>query len=324
MLRRTTGGGRGVAAGMLAFALAGCSGPEASDPPAASEVSSTPTVDEAPSSAGTPSSGEAPSATQDLVLDLSALEEEFDATVGVSAIDTATGRRAEHRATERFGFASTIKLFAAAVMLRELDKTERAERLTWTVHDVSEAGYAPVTAQHVSDGLTVLELAEATVRESDNLALNLVIQQIGGLEALGAGLVALGDTTTRVTELEPRLNEPDLDTGDSTTTPAALTQTLARILQPGTLDPADLDLLLEWTSDNPTGDTLVRAGAPEGWTVRDKSGGAGPMRNDVAIVTPPGGAPVILTILTRKNDPSERWDDELVARAAAEVLKTLP
>ena len=127
-----------------------------------------------------------------------------------------------------------------------------------------------------------------------------------------------------MTELEPRLNEPDLGTGDSTTTPAALTQTLARILQPGTLDPADLDLLLEWTSDNPTGDTLVRAGAPRGWTVRDKSGGAGPMRNDVAIVTPPGGAPVILTILTRKNDPSERWDDELVARAAAEVLKTLP
>mgnify|MGYP002478210622 CR=1 FL=1 len=227
---------------MLAFALAGCSGPEASDPPAASEVSSTPTVDEAPSSAGTPSSAEAPSATQDLVLDLSALEEEFD----------------------------------------------------------------------------------ATVRESDNLALNLVIQQIGGLEALGAGLVALGDTTTRVTDLEPRLNEPDLDTGDSTTTPAALTQTLARILQPGTLDPADLELLLEWTSDNPTGDTLVRAGAPQGWTVRDKSGGAGPMRNDVAIVTPPGGEPVILTILTRKNDPSERWDDELVARAAAEVLKTPP
>ncbi|MDQ2624181.1 MAG: serine hydrolase, partial [Actinomycetota bacterium] len=272
----------------LALALAGCSIASPDTP-----VSTPPGEGSSPAEPGPSSLAPSvdPSAPRELDLDaeLSALEEEFDATVGVSALDSATGTHVDFRADEPFGFASTIKLFAAAVMLRELPHEQRAERLSWTRFDVSDAGHAPVTAQHVRNGLTVLELTEAAVRESDNLALNLVVQQLGGPEGLTAGLAELGDATTRVTDVEPALNEPDLETGDNATTPAAFTATVARVLEPGTLDPADLELLLEWTSENATGDTLVRAGAPEGWTVRDKSGGAGPMRNDVAIVTPPDG-----------------------------------
>jgi beta-lactamase class A len=77
-------------------------------------------------------------------------------------------------------------------------------------------------------------------------------------------------------------------------------------------------------SGNATGDTLIRAGAPDGWVVADKSGGAGGIRNDVAVVTPPGRAPVVVTVFTTRNDPDARYDDALVARAAAIVLGALP
>jgi len=58
--------------------------------------------------------------------------------------------------------------------------------------------------------------------------------------------------------------------------------------------------------------------------VADKSGGAGGIRNDVAVVTPPGRAPVVVTVFTTRNDPDARYDDALVARAAAIVLGALP
>ena len=320
---------RAATALALVLGLVGCSasGTGATgvggESPGASSTASLPAE---PSAAPTePASSPSPPETVPQVLDLDAeleaLEEEFEATVGVSAVDTGSGRTVSHRDEELFGFASTIKLFAAAVMLRELPVEQRSKEITWTRDEVEAAGYAPYTAEHLGESRTLLELAEATVRTSDNLALNLVVRDIGGPEALTAGLRTLGDTATRVTVLEPQLNAPDLETGDNATTPGAFTAAVRTILEPGTLDPADLALLLEWTRDNATGANLVRAGAPDGWDVRDKSGGAGPMRNDVAIVTPPGGEAIVLTVLTRRNDPDARWSDELVARVAEVVLE---
>jgi len=107
---------------------------------------------------------------------------------------------------------------------------------------------------------------------------------------------------------------------DDTTTPAAFTADLAAVLDGSTLGTDDTALLLDWMTGNATGDTLVRAGAPEGWTVADKSGGAGGIRNDVALVTRPGGAPIVLTVMTTRKDPTAPYDDALVAETASTVL----
>lgn len=76
-------------------------------------------------------------------------------------------------------------------------------------------------------------------------------------------------------------------------------------------------------SGNATGDALIRAGAPADWTVLDKSGGVGPIRNDIAVVTPPGRAPILLTILTTRTDPAAPYDDALVAAVARLALAAL-
>lgn len=262
-------------------------------------------------------------AAVDVSAELDGLEEEFDARLGVSAHDTADGRVVEHRADERFGFTSTMKAFAAAELLRQVPAEERDARVTWTRDTVEQAGYAPVTGEHVDDGLTLAELAEAAVRDSDNAAMNLVLDRIGGPAGLTAGLARLGDTTTEVVSTEPALNTIDPASTDDTSTAAALTADLTALLSTENLDADDRRLLVEWMSGNATGDPLVRAGAPEGWVVADKSGGAGPIRNDLALVTPPDRAPIVITVLSEKDDPAAEYDDELVARAAEVVLTAL-
>jgi len=288
----------------LLLALLGCADPAAERPEPERSATATSTASDRP----------------DVSADLRSLEQEFEARVGVSALDTATGASVEYREEERFGFASTIKIFAAAEMLRQVPADQRDTRVTWTEQDVEAAGYSPVTSEHVADGLTLAQLAEAALRQSDNAATNLLLDEIGGPAGLESGLAALGDSTTRVVDTEPALNDVDPACPDNTTSPAAFTAALQALLEPENLSDEDRTLLLDWLSGNATGDMLIRAGAPAGWVVADKSGGAGAMRNDVAIVTPPDREPILITVFTEKNDPDAEWDDDLVARAAGIVL----
>lgn len=218
------------------------------------------------------------------------------------------------------GFASTFKVFVAAEVLRQVPEQDREETLYWTQADVDRAGWSPVTGEHVEEGLTILELAEAAMRQSDNTATNVLLERIGGVDALAEGLVALGDTTTEVADDEPGVNEVEPGSTANTTTPAAFTASLATLLSTDHLADADLALLQSWMTGNATGDALVRTGAPDGWEVLDKSGGAGAMRNDLAIVIPPDGDPIVVTVLTTRTDPDADWDDALVSGAAEIVL----
>ncbi|MEV7797650.1 class A beta-lactamase [Microbacterium foliorum] len=294
---------------LIAAALVGCA--DATSAPSESDAD-TPTV-------------AAPDPDLDFVVEkeLIGLEQDFEASIGVVALDTATGESVSYGGDRRFGFASTIKVFAAAEFLRSVHGPDRDELVRWTADDSASAGHAPVTSQHVEGGLTYAQLAEAAVRFSDNAALNLVLDRIGGPAALDGALEDLGDATTEVANDEPTLNTIEPGSTADTTTAAAFTASLATILDGAALSTVDTALLIDWMSDNRTGDALIRAGAPDGWTVADKSGGAGAIRNDVALVTPPDRDPIIITVLTSRNDPEATFDDALVARTASVVLNAL-
>lgn len=297
-----------VASGVVvALALAGCGTGTGTAAPTATGSSATPAVS-GPDRAAVAQS-------------LAALEHQYDATVGVVATDTMTGATISYNGDRRFGYASTLKAFAAAQFLRSVHGAARDERVHWTAADVTAAGHSPVTEQHIADGLTYTELVDAAVRQSDNTALNLVLTRIGGPKGLDDALAALGDATTEVVNDEPDLNTIEPGSTEDTTTPAAFTADLARVFDGHTLNASDTAQLRDWMSGNATGDTLIRADAPTGWAVADKSGGAGGIRNDIARVTTTDGDEITISVLTTKHDPAAAYDDALVAKSAAAVLR---
>lgn len=283
----------------------------------------TPVTDERP-----PNSPSAtPTASVPVEIDLSdalqQLESEYAARIGVSAFDTGTGQTISYRADERFGFASSFKVFVAAGFLSQVPAAERDAVVTWTQEAIDVAGYSPVTSEHIAEGLTLSQLAEAAVRSSDNTATNIILGRIGGPEGLQAILRQGGDSTSEIVNAEPDVNIIEAGSTDDTTTPAAFTAGLHAVLNGGMLAEVDKTTLVDWMSGNATGDLLIRAGTPDGWAVADKSGGAYGIRNDIAIVTPPDRAPIILTILTVKNAPDAEYDDNTVADTARAVLDAL-
>ena len=55
--------------------------------------------------------------------------------------------------------------------------------------------------------------------------------------------------------------------------------------------------LVDWLVANKTGDKRLRAGIPASWRIGDKTGSGGyAATNDVAIMWPDGGAPILVAV----------------------------
>lgn len=250
------------------------------------------------------------------------IESEYDARVGVYAIDTGSDQTIDYRSEERFAFASTYKALAAALVLKQNSMEELEEVITYTENDL--VSYSPITEKHVDTGMTLAELSEAAVRTSDNTAGNLLFEELGSPEQFQQSLREIGDDVTQSDRYETALNEFTPGNTRDTSTPAALATSLQGFAVGDLLTDDKRELLLDWMQGNATGDTLIRAGAPEGWTVADKSGaGRYGTRNDIAVVWPPDREPIILAIMTRHDTEDAEYDDALIAEVAEATLNAL-
>jgi beta-lactamase class A len=218
--------------------------------------------------------------------------------LGVFVRDTGTGSTLEQRADERFPMCSTFKLLAAAAALKRVD--EGAERLDRTVafgrSDLLD--YAPIANGHIAEGgMTLADLCAAAIDWSDNTAANLILQAIGGPAGFTSFARSLGDTVTRLDRNEPSLNESLPGDPRDTTSPRAMAEDMGHALLGDTLSEASRGQLQMWLIGDKVGDKRLRAGLPSSWRIGDKTGsGDRGSTNTIAIIWPPGRAPLIVTV----------------------------
>lgn len=228
---------------------------------------------------------------------VAAIEAHLGGRLGVSIADTDSRFVAGWRENERFPMCSTFKALAAAAVLERTDRQldDLARRIVFAPTDL--VPYSPVTGTRTGGaGMTLAELCEAAVTQSDNTAANLLLASMGGPAGLTAFARRLGDTVTRLDRTEPTLNEALPGDPRDTTSPAAMLATLRTLLLGGRLLPRSREQWLAWLRANRTGGERIRAGLPEGWRVGDKTGtGEHGTTNDIAIVWPPARAPLVVT-----------------------------
>ncbi|VDG97190.1 Beta-lactamase precursor [Lysinibacillus sphaericus] len=250
------------------------------------------------------------------------LENEFDAQLGVYAIDTETNRTVEYQPNERFAYSSTFKPFAAAILLKQNSLEDLEKVVTYTNDDL--VPYSPVTEKHVDTGLTLLKINEAAIRKSDNTAGNLLLEAIGGPDKFEQALHDIGDDVTQPERYEIELNKFTPGNKRDTSTPRAMATNLKKVALSDFLTDDKRELLINWMTGNESGDPLIRAGAPEEWVVVDKSGaGTYGTRNDIAIVWPPNKEPIVIAIMSRHDIENAEYDDALIAKAAEITLNAL-
>jgi beta-lactamase class A len=250
------------------------------------------------------------------------LEKEFDATLGVFVLDTGSGYSIGYHADQRFAYASTFKALQAGVLLQQRSDQELDKVIRYRKADLEE--FSPITKDHVKSGLSLRALADASVRYSDNTAANLLFRELGGPRAIGAALARIGDRTTHMDRIEPLLNQAVPGDVRDTSTPRALATDLRKFVLGDALDSGDRTTLTDLLRRNTTGDKLIRAGVPRGWVVGDKTGaGSYGTRNDIAVLWPPNAAPIVLAILSNRDEKAAGYDDTLIAKAAEVALSAL-
>jgi beta-lactamase class A len=237
---------------------------------------------------------------------LAAIEAREGGRLGVAVLDTGRGAGLAHRAGERFPMCSTFKLMASATVVKRVDEgKERLDRvIPYGPGDLLE--YAPVTKAHVADGgMPLADLCAAAIDWSDNTAANLILDAIGGPQAFTAFMRSLGDSTTRLDRNEPTLNTAIPGDERDTTTPLAMARAMRTVLLGSVLSEASRGQLEAWLISDKVGDKRLRAGLPPSWGIGDKTGsGDHGTANTIAIIRPPGRAPLLAAVYLTESDAS--------------------
>lgn len=262
-------------------------------------------------------------ASDAISLDLSALETLYGGRLGVCATDGQ--RRVQWRSDERFAYCSTFKLFLAACVLQRVQ--EGKEQLDRTIPITADdmVAYAPVTGEAVGSSLSVAQLCKGTVQLSDNPAANILLREIGGLQAMREWYGSIGDTVTRVDRYETELNTALPDDPRDTTTPAQYVADMQAVLGGKVLAATQRAQLEEWLLGTPTGAGRIKAALPAGYRLGHKTGtGDRNTHNDIGVIWAPDGRAIyIVTYFTDAGGGSDEQRDAVLAQAARLSLKHL-
>jgi beta-lactamase class A len=236
--------------------------------------------------------------------------------IGLYAENLRTGAKLTWRADERFVMCSTFKASLVACVLLRVDRGQ--DDLEKLVHygaaDLQDF-WAPVARENLATGfLSVREMCRAAVEQSDNACANLLLSRIGGPPALTAFWRKIGDHVTRLDDYEPLLNRTPPGGLRNTTTPAAMANTLRRLVLEQVLSQASRTAFTDWLIACQTGANRLRAGLPESWVIGDKTGNNGKdAAGDIAVAWPKADAPIVICAYTRGGLPSPRQLDSAFA-----------
>jgi beta-lactamase class A len=265
------------------------------------------------------------SAQQSFEKEIKKLETQSGGRLGVAVLDTANGKQLGYRADERFAMCSTFKLLAVSAVLSKADRgAEQLDRvIRFTKEDL--AAYSPVTKDHADgEGMSLKDLCEAAMTQSDNTAANLILASLGGPAGVTAFAHSIGDSKTRLDRNEPDLNQALPGDPRDTTTPLAMMLDLRKLAVGTTLSPSSLKLLTKWLIGNQTGDKRLRAGLPRNWRIGDKTGtGDRGTAGDVAIAWPAGRPPVLIAVYLTGSRKNRDFQDATIAQVGKVVADTL-
>lgn len=256
---------------------------------------------------------------------------------------------------ETFVMASTYKVAIATSVLDRVDKGElELDQLMDITPDMMISGDNVIAQNFVHPGikLSVANLIEAMITESDNTATDACIELAGGPSAVTKKLRSIGVTNQRVDRpvaellgdfyklpapatasvaaevlkrdptFASRLSERNLDFEKDPrdqSTPRAMLELLLAIDKGKALSPKSREFLLGSMSRTRTGKGRLKGMLPKGTPVAHKTGTLGGVANDVGYVTLPDGRRFAIAVFTQSSTTPEVDRD----RAIAEVTRTL-
>ncbi len=247
---------------------------------------------------------------------LAQLEATSGGRIGISAINTGNNQKIQYRADESFPMQCTSKVIGVAAILKKNmhDNQLLQKRIYYKKSDLTN--WTPITEKHLTDGMTISELCAAAISYSDNTAMNLLARILGGPIGLNNFARSIGDTHFKLDHWWPEEALSSPQSMEDSSTPLAMNESLRKIIDGNVLAKPERAMLIAWLKENTTGDHRIRAGVPKNWIVGDKTGtGSYGATNDIAVIWPPNGAPIFITIFYSSNEKNAPHREDVLASA---------
>jgi beta-lactamase class A len=285
---------------------------------------------------------------------IAALAELSGGRMGVMAFNLDGGEPVSLNPDEPFPMASTFKIAVAATVLARVDAGELALDDMIEIDPGSHVMSEVIADRFIHPGvaLSVANLIELTITQSDNTATDVLTGLAGGPEAVTAWLSGQGiegqrvdrdtagllrdffdlpagplrETLPAALAAQPDLlargarpHDPfDTDPRD-TSTPRAMAELLARIARGQALSEAGTDFLMGALGRTRTGAGRLKGLLPEGTPVAHKTGTIGGTVNDAGVITLPDGRRIVVAAFVKQSDAPMAARE----RAIAEIARTL-
>jgi beta-lactamase class A len=275
--------------------------------------------------------------SQELGKELARIESEAGGVLGVSAVHLERGIEVGWRSSERFPMMSVYKLPIAIRALAMVESGELGLSMMVRVEPVDlSSGYSPIRDKYPQGTvMTVRQLLEACVIQSDNTASDVLLRLVGGPEAVQASLKLMKLDAIRIDRPEKQIND-DLQKmgakamdaeGKDSATPRALTTLLSYVQTAKVLQRQNCSVLIRWLTETQTGPKRIKGLLPEGAKVWHKTGTGGTKdgvnlaTNDAGVITMPGDqGHIAITIFLKLSTRGEQERELALARAAQAVF----
>ena len=256
-----------------------------------------------------------------------AIADDLTGTLGVSALHIETGKSHSFNGGDRFPMQSVYKFPIAMVMLQEIDAGRYV--LTDSVaidpgEYIPARGHSPIRDQYPNGvTLTIAELLEYNVSQSDGTACDVLLRLLGGTEAVNERVHAFGVTDIAIATTEMVQVANDTIQYRNWTTPEAMSKLLAIFHRRQFLSDRSYALLAGYmTFSNRYFDKRIKQLLPAGTEVIHKTGTAATIdglnraTNDVGIITLPDGSHLAVSVFISDSRDAQRDRELAIARAA--------
>lgn len=273
----------------------------------------------------------AASAQQSLRQQIATIAGNISGKVGVYARVLETKDTVSFNRDERFPMQSVYKFPVAIAILQQVDahKMRLDQPVKVLQSDLTTSGHSPIREKYPEGNvtLTIKELLEYNICESDGSACDIFFKLLGGPAKVngyihGLGVKQINIATTEEAQVQ---KEQPLVQYKNWSTPMAMTQLLEKFYTAPVLSDSSRNYLLHLMTTSGPGAKRLKGLLPAGTVVAHKTGtawtinGQTAAHNDVGIITLPNGNHIAITVFVSDTGATEQERDATIAKVAKAV-----
>lgn len=236
---------------------------------------------------------------------------------GAFFVDLDNGAYVSVQGETVFSAASTIKIPVLIAFFQDVDAGKiRLDEMLAMKKELIASGSGDMQYQKPDTQFTALQTATKMSVISDNTATNMIIERLGGKEALNQRFREWGLTSTVINN-----SLPDLE-GKNTSSPKDLAHLLAKVNQGELVSLVSRDRILRIMQDTRT-QTLLPQGLEKDAIIAHKTGDIGSVLGDAGIIDMPSGKRYIGSVFVKRphNDYSARTLIQEISRTVYQHFK---